>query len=280
MQQPPRAMRYGVPAPGPEPRESHRAHSPISQQRSGDPSADQLWSRYSRTRDPRTRDQIVRQFERLAYSIAHRFSRPGGQSDDVIQVALLGLVKAIDRFDPATNHRFSTFATPTIVGEIKRYFRDNTWNLHVPRGMKELQLQVKRATASMTERLGREPTSAELAARLELPEKKILEALSLDEVNRPLSLDREVKRAGADRSGNLEESLGTVDHALTEAEHRVSVHQALARLGASHRRVIEMRYLQAMTQREVAAQLGVSAMHVNRQEKQALALLREQFPIN
>ena len=113
--------------------------------------ANQLWASYAQNPTPQTRDQIVMQFERLAYSIANRYTRRGVQNEDLFQVARMGLVKAVDRFDPSTQHRFTTFATPTITGEIKRYFRDHSWNVHVPRGMQELA-QKSSATAATGER--------------------------------------------------------------------------------------------------------------------------------
>jgi RNA polymerase sigma-B factor len=242
--------------------------------------ADRLWAHYARTRDPRTREAIVRQFERLAYSIANRFARKGLENDDVVQVALMGLVKAVDRFDPSTNYRFSTFATPTILGEIRRYFRDHSWNIHVPRGLQELASRVGRASRELTESLGRNPTPAELAARLEVTEEQVLEALALEEVNRPLSLDGEFESGDSDRSAMLEGSLGMEDARLSHTEHRVSVKQAMNRLSEGLREVIQLRYLGELSQREVARRLGLSQMQVSRLEKRALEQLRAQFAVN
>jgi RNA polymerase sigma-B factor len=242
--------------------------------------ADRLWADYARTHDPRTRDAIVHQFERLAYSIANRFVKRGVENEDLFQVAMIGLVKAVDRFDPNTHYRFSTFAVPTIMGEIKRYFRDHSRPVHVPRGMQELAQQVQRANTEMTERLGRCPTTRELAARLEISEERVEQALAVEEANHPLSLDGEIERGDADRTSVLEGCLGSEDAGLVDTEYRVSVHQALRHLSEPVRQVIQMRYLNELSQREVARRLGLSQMQVSRIEKRALSQLREEFAIH
>ena len=239
--------------------------------------ANELWDRYSRTRDPRTRDAIVHQFERLAFSIANRFAKGGPQSEDLCQVAMIGLVKAVDRFDPATRNRFSTFATPTIVGEIKRYFRDNCWSLHVPRGMQELVQHVNRTSRDLSERLGRTPTAAEIAARLEVSEESVQEAQALTHRNHLLSLDGEFETSDSDRPSVLEQYLGEDDKNIEQAESQVAASQALTLLCEPLRQVIQMRYLQELSQRDVARRLGVSQMKVSRLERQALNTLRQQL---
>ena len=242
--------------------------------------ADALWAQYARTHDPRTRDELVHQFERLAYSIANRFARRGGDNDDLFQVALLGLVKAVDRFDPTTQYRFATFATPTILGEIKRYFRDHSWNVHVPRDMQELAQQVERAERLLTERLGRTPTAADLSAHLEIPEPRVREALGLADLNHPLSLDREMVLSDTDRAGSLEQTLGELDGDLEHAEQELSVRQALGHLSEPLQQVIQLRYLKELSQRETARRMGLSQMQVSRLEKRALGELRAQFSVN
>lgn len=242
--------------------------------------ANQLWAEYARTHDPRTRDAIVLQFQRLAFSIANRFSKRGLDNEDLVQVAMIGLVKAVDRFDPTTQHRFSTFATPTILGELKRHFRDHGWNVHVPRGMQELALQVDRTRREMTERLGRQPSAAELAARLEVSEERIQRVLGLEETQHLLSLDGVMAAADSDRATSLEQCLGDEDPRMGETECRVSVRQALHRLPESLRYVIEQRYLFEKSQREVARGMGLSQMQVARLERRALQQLRLQFAVH
>ncbi|MBM3460220.1 MAG: SigB/SigF/SigG family RNA polymerase sigma factor [Armatimonadetes bacterium] len=242
--------------------------------------ADRLWNDYARTRDAATRDAIVHQFERLAYSLANKFARRGTDTEDLVQVAMLGLVKAVDRFDPSTHYRFSTFATPTILGELRRYFRDHSWAVHVPRGMQEFSQQVHRLERELTEHQGRSPTTAELAARLGATEERVREAQSLDSTNRPLSLDGEVELGDSGRPTQLEQCLGEEDAGLARLEDQVSVRQALGSLGDPLRDVIQLRYLDGLSQREVARRKGLSQMQVSRLEKRAMSELRAQFGVH
>ncbi len=240
--------------------------------------ADRLWEDYARTHDPRTRDAIVQQFSRLAYSLANRFARRGGENEDLVQVALMGLVKAVDRFDPRTNYRFSTFATPTILGELKRYFRDHAWALHVPRGLQELAQRVDRARREWADD-GANPTVAQLAASLQSSEAEVSEALQLLDQCRPLSLDGERDPTSQERSSPLEEILGGEDAELRLSEHRVSLSQALGCLRGMQAQVLRLRYYNELSQREVARRLGLSQMQVSRLERTALLALRRQFGV-
>lgn len=248
---------------------------------------DRLWAQYTQAPDAQSRAAaralLVQQFERLAYSIANRFAhRPvlGGDHEDLVQVALVGLVKAIDRFDPSTGYQFSTFATPTILGELKRHFRDHTWHLHVPRGLQELVQHVFHARASLSERWGREPTPAEIAAHLGVTEDEVQRALDLDASNMPLSLDREFERPDESRPAVLEQYLGSEDRDLHAAEARVSVGEALERLPLLLQQVIRMRFFMELSQREAGRRLGLSQMRVCRLEHKALELLRCQFQVH
>jgi RNA polymerase sigma-B factor len=242
--------------------------------------ADRLWADYARTHDPRTREAIVHQFERLAYSIANKFARRGVDNEDLVQVALVGLVKAVDRFDPKTNFRFSTFATPTILGELKRYFRDHSWTLHVPRGTQELAVKVERASRDLSERLGQAPTAAELATHLGVTEEAVVEALNLPEVNHTLSLDRELTPIDGDRPTLLEQYLGREDTGLKETDYRLGLRQALHHLSAQLQEIVQLRYFAELSQRAVARRLGLSQMQVSRMERRALEQLRTHFVVN
>jgi len=253
----------------------------MTQQELDRSTADRLWASYARNQDPRTREALIHQFERLAYSIANRFGQRGTESEDRCQVARMGLVKAVDRFDPSTNYRFSTFATPTILGEIKRYFRDHSRAMHVPRSVQELVVQVERATREMTRQLGRGPTSAELAARLGVAEERVVEALALEEVSHPLSLDGEVQSSNeGEGAATLEHCLGTEDPGLERVESQVCVRQLLCHLDERHQQIVKLRYLAGLSQREVARQLGLSQMQVSRLERRALTELRGHFAIH
>ena len=239
--------------------------------------ADQLWAQYARTHDPVTRDQIIHQFERLAYSIANRYHKGSGPDDDVTQVALMGLVKAVDRFDPSTKHRFSTFATPTILGEIKRYFRDSTWNIHVPRGLQELSQATGRAERYLTAALGREPTLREIASHLDVDEQEVTRAAGVDDANRPLSLDGEVESRDGEHANVLEHCLGREDPGLGAADDRIATRQMVGHLSGDLRQVITLRYFGQLSQREVARRMGLSQVQVSRLEKRALTELRGQM---
>ena len=239
--------------------------------------ADRLWAEYSRNHDPRTRDAIILQFQRLAYSVANRFSRSGMEREDLEQIALLGLVRAVDRFDPTTRNRFSTFAVPTIVGEIKRHFRDHGWNLHVPRSLHEMASSVARARREMTGELGRAPSTTELAGRLKVSEQQVDEVLALEDAQHLVSLDGVLESSDSDSPTVLEGCLGTLDRNLDFKECSISVRQALGRLPEPMRELLEERYLHERSQREVGRRLGVSQMRVSRMEKRALEQLRAQF---
>jgi len=237
--------------------------------------ADYLWTKYQRTHDPRLRAAIIQQFEPLARSLARRFTRRGAAGEDLRQVALVGLVKAVDRFDPDAQVRFATFATPTILGELRHHARSHGWYLHVPRAMQELAQQVRRAESQLTERLGRPPTAAEIAARLDLTEEKVREALSLREANRPVSLDGVTETP--DGGHAISHWLGQEDSALQETVDRVGMSQALRQLAGPLRQILQLRYMNRLSQRDVARRMGLSAMKVCRLERRALDQLRQQF---
>jgi RNA polymerase sigma-B factor len=242
--------------------------------------ADSLWTDYARTQDPRLREALIHQFERLAYSIANRYAK-GPDKEDIFQVARLGLVKAVDRFDPSTNHRFSTFATPTILGEIRRYFRDHSRSMRVPRGLQELAAGVERYSRKVSQRLGRIPTAAEIAVDLDLDEKRVIEALGVERGSHPTSLDAALEaNAGGDASGAFERRLGTEEPGLERVDRQVCIGQLLTHLSEPLRGVVQLRYFAELSQREVARQLGLSQIQVSRMEKRALEQLRAQCAFN
>jgi RNA polymerase sigma-B factor len=226
--------------------------------------------------DPRraaARDEIVTMHLPLAGFLARRFRDRGESVEDLTQVATIGLLKAVDRFELDRGVEFSTFATPTMVGEIKRHFRDKGWAIRVPRRLQELRLAITRATAELSQRTGRSPTVAELAAHLGVPEEDVLEGLESAQAYATISLDATVGDSGEDGS-TLVESLGGDDAALAEVEARATVHPLLAGLPARERRIVEMRFYQNMTQSQIAEQVGVSQMHVSRLLAKSLAQMR------
>lgn len=239
--------------------------------------ADHLWSEFASTRDPRSRDALIHHYGRLAYALASRFRDRGVLVEDLSQVALLGLVKAVDRFDPTTGNQFSTFAVPTIMGEIRRHFRDHLWSVHVPRGLQELSQQVNRANEKMAAELGRCPTFSELAARLRVSEERVVEAMSLEELNQPMSLHGQSRQVDPADTCALEESIGFDDPRLQEVELGMVVDQALALLPVVSREVLRLRFMGALSQRAVGRRLGISQMQVCRLEKRALSELRHEL---
>ena len=209
----------------------------------------------------------------LAAFLARRFRDRGESLDDLTQVATIGLIKAVDRFDPQRGVEFSTFATPTIVGEIKRHFRDKGWAIRVPRRLQELRISIGRATAELSQSTGRSPTVAELAAHLDVGEEDILEGMESAQAYATLSLDSS-SADGMDEGSSLADTLGEDDPGLGEVETRETLHPLVATLPAREQRIIHMRFYENMTQAQIAEQIGVSQMHVSRLLAKTLAQLR------
>lgn len=228
-----------------------------------------LFAEYARTRDLRVRDELVAANLRLALHLARRFAHRGVPLDDLEQVASLGLLKAIDRFEPERGLEFSTFATPTIMGELKRYFRDKGWAVRVPRRVQELHIRLNTLVAEMTHRLGRSPTIAELAVAARASEEEVLEAMEAALAYRSDSLD-ESGDAG-DGSGLL---LGDEDRRLFDAENRLVVAELLNRLPPREQLLLRLRFFDEMTQAQIAERLGISQMHVSRLISRCLDDLR------
>lgn len=239
--------------------------------------ADSLWIEFAHTRDPRLRERIIHQFERLAYGIANRFTGRGMDEEDLTSVAFLGLVKAVDRFDPSRHYRFSTYAVPAIVGEIRHHFRDHYWLLHVPRGVQELAQHVKRAKLAMTAELGRSPHSWEIAARLQVSEERVVEAAALEKINHPVLIDEPVVVTCFGERATLEDAVGADDPDLHMVELGTGLRQALNHLPPRLEQIIRLRFLEGLSQRAVGRQVGLSQMQVSRLEQKALAGLRAEL---
>jgi RNA polymerase sigma-B factor len=232
-------------------------------------------ARFAETRDPALRAELVAEHIGLARSLARRFANRGEPLDDLIQVASLALLKALDRFEPERGLAFSTFATPTILGELKRHFRDKGWAIRVARRVQELHLQLSREVGSMSQELGRSPTVAEIANRLAVSEDEVLEAMEAGRSYRMGSIDA---RAGGDRSdegSTLAERIGTDDASLADAERRATLAPMLASLPERQRLIVYLRFWEGLTQSEIGAHLGISQMHVSRLLARSLQELRE-----
>jgi len=219
------------------------------------------------------RDELVTMHLPLAGFLARRFRDRGESLDDLTQVATIGLIKAVDRFDIERGVEFSTFATPTIVGEIKRHFRDKGWAIRVPRRLQELRISIGRATAELSQSTGRSPTVAELAAHIGVSDEEILEGLESAQAYATLSLDAS-SSDGSDEGASLVDTLGEDDPGLGEVDTRQTLHPLVATLPAREQRIIHMRFYDNMTQAQIAEQIGVSQMHVSRLLAKSLAQLR------
>ena len=219
------------------------------------------------------RDELVKGHLPLVEYLARRFAGRGEPLDDLIQVATIGLIKAVDRFDPERGVEFSTYATPTIAGEIKRHFRDKGWAVRVPRRLQELKLSLTRASSDLTQKLGRAPTVAELATHLNLSEEDILEGLESAHAYSTVSLD--APDSDDDDGPAVADSLGMVDDALEGVEYRESLKPLLEALPAREKRILLLRFFSGMTQSQIASELGISQMHVSRLLARTLTQLRE-----
>ena len=226
--------------------------------------------------DPRRaglRDELVEMHLPLVEYLARRFRNRGEPLDDLVQVATIGLIKSVDRFDLDRGVEFSTYATPTIVGEIKRHFRDKGWTIRVPRRLQELKLSLTKATSELAQKNGRSPTVSELAAHLGMTDEEILEGLESANAYSAISLD--APDGGDSDSPLVSDSLGALDDSLEGVEYRESLKPLLERLPAREKRILLLRFFHNMTQSQIAAELGISQMHVSRLLARTLAQLRE-----
>jgi len=220
----------------------------------------------------RLRDELVEIHLPLVEYLARRFRNRGEPLDDLVQVATIGLIKSVDRFDLERAVEFSTYATPTIVGEIKRHFRDKGWAIRVPRRLQELKLALTKATSELSQKNGRAPTVAELATFLGLTEEEILEGLESANAYSAVSLD--APDGGDDDSPAVADTLGMVDDALEGVEYRESLKPLLEKLPPREKKILMLRFFGGMTQSQIAAELGISQMHVSRLLARTLAQLR------
>jgi RNA polymerase sigma-B factor len=233
-----------------------------------------LFVQWQRHGDQRAREELVERFLPLARKLARRYSGAREPFDDLLQVASLGLVKAIDRFDTTRGTAFSSFAVPTILGELKRYFRDLGWAVHVPRGAQELALKVEEAQQRLTAKTGRAPSVPDLAEYLELSMEDVLDALETAGAHHCVSLD--TPREDADgESGTLADAFGEPDVRFELVDASVSIAAAAKQLSARERRVLELRFVEDLTQTQIADLIGVSQMQVSRILRRALSELRE-----
>jgi len=233
----------------------------------------ELFARYRGRGELAARDELVARFLPLATRLAQRYHRGAEPMDDLVQVASMGLLKAIDRFDPQRGTAFSSFAVPTIAGELKRYFRDKGWALRVPRALQELTQRVDHTTNRLVDELGRTPTVAEVAGALGITPEQVLEAREAATAYRAESLDRP---CGEDQDASpIVDTLGADEPGYVQAEQSATLDVMMSVLSDRERNVLRLRFAEDLTQSEIARRVGVSQMHVSRLLRRAVTQLRE-----
>ncbi|HEX3237594.1 MAG TPA: SigB/SigF/SigG family RNA polymerase sigma factor [Gaiellaceae bacterium] len=233
-----------------------------------------LLRRYHEEGDLQAREQLIEQYMSLVRSLARRYSYRGEQLEDLVQIGAIGLIKAIDRFDLERGVELTTYATPNIIGEIKRHFRDKGWSVRVPRGLQELNVQLSRLVEQLTVQLSRSPTIPELAKAAGVEEEEVLEALESGRAYTSLSLS--VGGGGGD-DDDLDplESLGTEEHQYEVSEDRAVLAPGFKALDERERKILQLRFFEGLTQSQIAQQVGISQMHVSRLIRRSLEKIRE-----
>jgi RNA polymerase sigma-B factor len=235
---------------------------------------ERLFERYHRTGDPVAREQLIERCLPLARSLAGRYARAGESLEDLVQVATIGLIKAVDRFDPTRAIAFSSFAVPSILGELKRHFRDHGWAARVPRPLQERVLKVNQCTERLSSELGRPPKPREVAQTAGMSVEEVIEALQAGYAFDSMSLDAPLSRGDEDGSATYADSVGEVDSRLEMVEYRSVVSGAIRALPPREREVLLLRFCEDMTQSEIAARVGISQMHVSRLIRRSLERLQ------
>ena len=225
----------------------------------------ELWLQ-ARTGDKAARDELIERHMPLARSLAIQYRHAREPFDDLCQVANLGLVKAVDRYDPDRGIAFTSYAVPTILGELKRHFRDRTWAIHMSRAVQESIARVNKATETLRQQLGRFPTAGEVAEHCGMNLEDVTEALLADDASRMSSLDAPVQR----EDGDLSDLLGREDAGLDRVEDALWIEQLSAKLTPREREILRLRFVEDLVQREIAERMGISQMHVSRVLRQAL----------
>ncbi len=237
--------------------------------------AESLFAQYAETKEPGLRDRLVLMHQNLVRFLAGKFMNRGEPIEDLVQVGTIGLINAIDRFDPERGTKFSTYATPTIVGEIRRHFRDKAWSLKVPRRLQELNLAANKAAENLSQKLGRSPTIQEIAQMVGASEEETLEAIELGNAYDTVSLDSKLAYESESAPLSLAEFVGDTDGSLDSLEKYGDLNQAMDCLDTRERSIIYLRFFRDMSQTEVARKLNISQMHVSRLQQKALRRLKE-----
>jgi RNA polymerase sigma-B factor len=235
-----------------------------------------LLRRYHEQGDLQAREQLIEQYMSLVRSLARRYSYRGEQLDDLIQIGAIGLIKAIDRFDLDRGVELTTYATPNIIGEIKRHFRDKGWSVRVPRGLQELNVQLSKLIEQLTVQLARSPTIPELAKAAGVEEEEVLEALESGRAYSSLSLSQGGGNEDGEEIDPLE-MLGELEHQYEVSEDRAVLAPGFKALDERERAILHLRFFEGLTQSQIAAQIGISQMHVSRLIRRALEKIRAEI---
>jgi RNA polymerase sigma-B factor len=235
-----------------------------------------LLRRYHVEGDLQARDELIERYMSLVRSLARRYAHRGEQLDDLVQIGAIGLIKAIDRFDLERGVELTTYATPNIIGEIKRHFRDKGWSVRVPRGLQELNVQISKLVEQLTVQLSRSPTIAELAEAAGVEEEEVLEALESGRAYSSVSLS---PGTGSDEEGELDplESLGDLEHEYEISEDRAVLAPGFKVLDQRERKILHLRFFSGLTQSQIADEIGISQMHVSRLIRRSLEKIREEI---
>ncbi len=236
-----------------------------------------LLRRYHEDGDLAARAELIERYMSLVRSLARRYSYRGEQLEDLVQIGAIGLIKAIDRFDLERGVELTTYATPNIIGEIKRHFRDKGWSVRVPRGLQELNVQVSKLIEQLTVQLSRSPTIPELAEAAGVDEEDVLEALESGRAYSSVSLS--TGGGGSDEDGEVDplESLGSIEHEYEVAEDRAVLAPGFQVLDERERKILHLRFFSGLTQSQIAAEIGISQMHVSRLIRRSLEKIREEI---
>jgi RNA polymerase sigma-B factor len=234
----------------------------------------ELLRRYHVDGDPSARELLVQRHLPLVRSLARRYAGRGEALEDIEQVGAIGLIKAIDRYELEREVALTTYATPNVVGEIKRHFRDKGWAIRIPRGLQELNAKMSSTIERLTGQLGRSPSIAEIAVELDASPEQVLEAMEAGSAYSPVSLN-----AGTGDDGDLDpmETIGSEDEEFERSEQRASLEPALQALPSREREILRMRFEEGMTQTQIAEQVGVSQMHVSRLIRKSLSRMRSEL---
>lgn len=237
----------------------------------------ELFKEYDKTKDMAIRTELIERHIYIAEILAKKYANRGIEYDDLFQVASLGLIMAIDRFDISRGFEFSSYVTPTIVGEIKKYFRDKGWVIRVPRRIQEMSKKVNNAKTQLSQHLQKTPTIGDIADYLEVSEEEVIEAIEGSKVYAPSSLELTYDSQNDDKEVNIQELIGALDEDYEKIELKDLIDRVMERLNEVEKKVIIERYFEKRTQISIANSLDISQMSVSRIEKKALEKFREEF---